>query len=141
MSAPSVRGSSPASVLALKNRVRALVFSIRPVTVSTESSRARPAVSPLRGIVGTSAKFIELVRERGAGSIDSLFRSSSSLFAQKNSLLESVGNSFPAGWICTGISAAPASVMRETGEIPCILPADQGTDPRDEFAPDSTHRH
>ena len=83
MSAPSVRGSSPASVLALKNRVRALVFSIRPVTVSAESSRGRPAVSPLRGIVGTSAKFIELVRERGAGSIDSLFRSSSSLFAHK----------------------------------------------------------
>ena len=113
-----------ATVLALKIRIRAFVFSIRPAGVSAESSRGRPAVLPPRGIFGTSTKFIELVREWGAGSIDSLFPSWSSLLARKYSLFQSVGNSFPTDWICTGISAELALAMPEMGEIPCSFPVE-----------------
>ena len=81
-----------ATVLALRTRIRALVFSIRPAGVSAESSRGRPAVSPPRGIFGTSTKFIEFVREWGAGSIDSLFPSWISLLVEKYSLLLTTGN-------------------------------------------------
>ena len=77
----------------------------------------------------------------GTGSLDSLFRSWSSLFAWKNSLFELLGNSFPTDWTCPGISAELASAMRESGEIPCSLPFKQGIAPREEFAPESLHRH
>jgi hypothetical protein len=77
----------------------------------------------------------------GAGSIDSLFCFWSSVFASENSLFEFVGNSFPSDWICTGISADPASAMPKTGEFPCSFPDKQGIAARDEFAPDYPHRH
>ena len=46
-----------------------------------------------------ATKMAELVRQSEAGSIDSLFRSSSSLFASMASLVESEGNSGSTDWI------------------------------------------
>lgn len=72
--------------------------------------------------------------------VDCLFRSWCSLFAERSSLIKSVGKYSSAGWIFTGISADPASQTRESGEIPCPFPVGQGIDRRDEFAPNSPHR-
>jgi len=63
----------------------------------------------------------------GKASLDSLFRSWKSLFERRNSLFECVGDWLPTVCIRSGISARLVSTTAEIGEVPCILPANQGT--------------
>ena len=135
VSAASVHGSSPAIVLVSKTKSRLLLLDSLPSGRPARFLRVRPAVFPFLGVRATAAKFTEFVRKRGAGSIDSLFRSRGSLFAQRNSLFESVGNSGPTDWICTGTSAGLASAMPRLGEHPCIFPVDQGFGPQRRVRP------
>jgi len=48
--------------------------------------------------------------------------------------------SFPP-WKSSGSSALASQGRSSFGEFPCTFPVDQGGAPRDEFAPDSPHRH
>jgi hypothetical protein len=76
---------------------------------------------------------------RGAGILDSVFRSKDSLFARNDSLLLPIGNSFPTAWVDSEFPRATASAMPESGDIPSIFPVHQGMHRRDEFALDSPH--
>ena len=91
-------------------------------------------------IASTGTPLTVFARPSGAGSFDSLFRSEGSLFARNNSLFMFAGNSIPTAWNDYGVPAARVSAGRESREFPCIFPANQGTDPGDEFAPDPPHR-
>jgi hypothetical protein len=54
------------------------------------------------------------------------------------SITENLSLLLRKGW---GISGLIRSEESEFGEIPCIFPVCQGWGQRDEFAPDSPHRH
>jgi hypothetical protein len=72
----------------------------------------------------TVTRWVLLARSEGAGSCDSLFALSSSLF-------ESVGNLFLDPRDVAAIPAIEGSASPGPGEIPCTFPADQGIASRD----------
>ncbi len=64
-----------------------------------------------------------------------------SLLAEMNPLFLIKGNYSLRLRKGLGISALVPAGESGIGEFPCTFPTDQGTDRRDEFARDSTHRH
>ena len=66
---------------------------------------------------------------------------SNSLLVGINSLFWNTGNPLLPPRKRLGNSAPVPPAASSLGEFPCIFPVDQGIAPRDEFAPDSPHRH
>jgi hypothetical protein len=84
----------------------------------------------------TAMKLADIACQWGAGKPDSLFRFWDSLLAWRNSLFESVGNSFPTARSCEENLPIHGSAGPEIEEIPCTFPAYQGIALRDEFYSD-----
>ncbi len=77
---------------------------------------------------------------RGSRPSTSLLFETNSLLAGIDSLFPVAGNSLLALRIGSGILAPGWAKEPKWRSFPCTFPADQGSAPRDEFAPDSPHR-
>ncbi len=74
-------------------------------------------------------------------SLEAVSPAAISLLVEMDSLLLIAGNPSLLPRKDRGISDLIRFEKSQIGEIPCIFPAKQGSVPRDEFAPDSPHRH
>jgi hypothetical protein len=64
-----------------------------------------------------------------------------SLLGETNSLFLVTGNPSLRLRKCSGNSALDSPAASRMGALPCIFRGYQGNGSRDEFAPDSPHRH
>jgi hypothetical protein len=64
-----------------------------------------------------------------------------SLLVEINSLFSITGNPSLSTWERSGKSALVPPETSRFEEFLCIFPVEQGSAPRDEFAPDFVHRH